>query len=246
MPDMADDQVVLIQRGAGRRAQSLTVHVPSNAQLLAAALELKAHANGKRCTYGIYGTECVVMYTPPRRYTKTQVNPFTGERGEASEGTLDEHCCFYHWDGRLTFLGSIRLNTDPPEVRFHCKPALAEQLELFSAAEPEAGIEGRATLIELTRYERDPMLRALCIAQRGAACAVCGLTFAAAYGDVANGFIHIHHLEPLSAVRQAHEVDPTNDLIPVCPNCHAVIHLRTPPFTPDELRAMLRRGDCAD
>jgi 5-methylcytosine-specific restriction enzyme A len=29
-------------------------------------------------------------------------------------------------------------------------------------------------------------------------------------------------------------------LRPVCPNCHAVLHLRTPPFSIDEARAMLR------
>lgn len=221
-------------------------NIPSDAQLLAAALELKSHANGERGKYGIYGTNCVVMYIPPRRYTTTEVDPFTGERGERSEGTLNEQCCVYHWDGQLTFLGFICLETDPPVVRLACKRALAEQAELFSAANPEIGIEGGPTVVELTRYERDPMLRAICIAQRGAVCAVCGFKFAAAYGDVADGFIHVHHLEPLSAVGEAHEVDPTKELIPVCPNCHAVIHLRTPPFSPDEVRAMLGRHGCAD
>ncbi|HNO80608.1 MAG TPA: HNH endonuclease [Phycisphaerae bacterium] len=235
------DQTVLIQRGRGRRAQSLTVRIPSDEKLIAAALELKSHASVGHGKFGVYGTNCVVKYTPPRPYTKSEVNPFTGERGETSEHTIDEECSFYHWDGELTFLGFVCFTTNAPTVHLHCKRPSPEQLELFSAASPEVGIEGRPVTVELTRYERDPMLRAMCIAECGAECAICGFDFTTAYGDVADGFIHVHHLEPLSAVGEAHEIDPTKDLIPVCPNCHAVIHLRTPPFSLDEVRAMIRK-----
>ncbi|MGH8258774.1 MAG: hypothetical protein ACREUG_03690, partial [Steroidobacteraceae bacterium] len=30
-------------------------------------------------------------------------------------------------------------------------------------------------------------------------------------------------------------------LIPICPNCHAVVHRRDPPLSPDELRELLRK-----
>jgi 5-methylcytosine-specific restriction enzyme A len=45
------------------------------------------------------------------------------------------------------------------------------------------------------------------------------------YGKVADGYIHVHHLRPLSEINGEYVVDPVQDLRPVCPNCHAVLHL---------------------
>ena len=59
----------------------------------------------------------------------------------------------------------------------------------------------------------------------GYSCVVCGFNFEDEYGDAAKDFIHVHHLMPLSEIKGVHKVDPIKDLRPVCPNCHAVIHL---------------------
>ena len=59
------------------------------------------------------------------------------------------------------------------------------------------------------------------------------------YGDIAEGFIHVHHLVPLSAIKEDYQLDPVNDLLPVCPNCHAMLHRRKPPFTPEQLKALM-------
>lgn len=55
------------------------------------------------------------------------------------------------------------------------------------------------------------------------------------------GFIHIYHLRPLSQIGERYEVDPLNDLRPVCPNCHTVIHMKSPPYTIKEFREMFSR-----
>jgi hypothetical protein len=86
-------------------------------------------------------------------------------------------------------------------------------------------IEGAICQIVINAYERNPIARACCIAHYGASCVVCGLNFGAVYGPLAEGFIHVHHIKPLSAIGVEYEVDPVADLRPVCPNCHAVIHL---------------------
>lgn len=49
---------------------------------------------------------------------------------------------------------------------------------------------------------------------------------ACSYGAYAAGFIHVHHLNPLAEATGERIVDPVEDLRPVCPNCHSVIHLR--------------------
>lgn len=101
-------------------------------------------------------------------------------------------------------------------------------------------VEGAATEIVQTRYERDPAARASCLAHYGFVCQVCGFDFERRFGELGAGFIHVHHLEQLAVTAQEHTVDPIRDLRPVCPNCHAMLHRRNPPLTPDELRALMR------
>jgi len=90
----------------------------------------------------------------------------------------------------------------------------------------ESGFEGRQTQRYVTLYERDPKLRAAAIAIHGLTCVVCGFNFGEVYGDYGKGYIHIHHLTPVSEFGQATEVNPKTDLVPVCANCHSIIHRR--------------------
>ncbi len=103
-------------------------------------------------------------------------------------------------------------------------------------------LEGGAVRVLANRYERDRDARNACIAHYGAACAVCRMTFGDVYStDLGEGFIHVHHIVPVSARGRRYRVDPINDLIPVCPNCHAMLHTgRTPP-TVAELRRIVER-----
>lgn len=104
-------------------------------------------------------------------------------------------------------------------------------------------VEGAVRSVVVNAYERNPVARARCIAAHGAVCAVCGFSFKLFYGDAADGYIHVHHLRPLATLAQEYEVDPVNDLRPVCPNCHAVIHLANPPYTIEQVQAMLQSGN---
>lgn len=106
-------------------------------------------------------------------------------------------------------------------------------------AEPSLYIEGAIRRVAVNAYERDPESRRKCIAAHGTDCCVCGFSFGTVYGEVAEGYIHVHHLRPLSEVAEAHAVDPIVDLRPVCPNCHAVLHRREPAFSIEEVRAFL-------
>lgn len=100
--------------------------------------------------------------------------------------------------------------------------------------------EGSAESVLVNRYERSKTARKACVAHYGAECYVCGFDFASVYGSDFEEFIHVHHLCSLASIGDDYEVDPIADLRPVCPNCHAVIHLRTPCFTIEEVRRMIR------
>lgn len=108
-------------------------------------------------------------------------------------------------------------------------------------AQPEKYFEGVALIIVVNRFERSPRARESCIAHYGPICQVCSMDFSSIYGSIGDGFIHVHHLKPLGAIGNEYVVDPINDLRPVCPNCHAMIHRRARPFAISELKAMLAK-----
>lgn len=100
--------------------------------------------------------------------------------------------------------------------------------------------EGAVRHVWVNVYERDRTARETCLAYYGPGCTICGFEFEERYGTIGKGFMHVHHLVPLSEIRRTYVVDPIKDLRPVCPNCHAIVHRRRPPFTIEEVRMMLR------
>lgn len=99
--------------------------------------------------------------------------------------------------------------------------------------------EGTPSRIATNRYERDRRNRAAAIAIHGSSCKACGFDFGKRYGAVASGYIDVHHVTPLSQLGPDYIIDPKLDLIPLCPNCHAVAHRRNPPYTIDEIAFFL-------
>ena len=105
----------------------------------------------------------------------------------------------------------------------------------------ESGIEGKASVYTGTKYERDQTLRKNAVLIHGCTCVACGFNFEAFYGEYAKGFIHIHHVEPLFETGEK-KVNPEIDLVPLCANCHAVVHRkRDKTLTIEELQEMIRK-----
>jgi 5-methylcytosine-specific restriction protein A len=103
-------------------------------------------------------------------------------------------------------------------------------------------VEGEASELVLTKYERSKAARESCVLHHGFACAACGFDFESVYGEVGRGFIHIHHVLPIAGRGGAYQIDAVNDLIPLCPNCHAMAHRREPPIPVGELRMLLAKN----
>jgi hypothetical protein len=99
--------------------------------------------------------------------------------------------------------------------------------------------EGTQVLVTSKRYERSNLLRKIAIGIHGNCCFVCGMNFENVYGEIGRDFIHVHHIERV-ADKGIRTIDPYADLIPVCPNCHAMLHSSTPPLKPSELKKNLR------
>lgn len=76
------------------------------------------------------------------------------------------------------------------------------------------------------KYERKPENRRKAIEIHGLKCKVCGFDFEKVYGNRGRGFIEIHHCKPLSTLGGEQVINPYTDLVPVCSNCHRMIHRR--------------------
>lgn len=102
--------------------------------------------------------------------------------------------------------------------------------------------EGTKKQVYVNVYERNRDARDKCVKQYGVRCVICTFDFEEWYGEIGRDVIHVHHLKPLSEIGEKYQVDPINDLRPVCPNCHVIIHKRNPPYTIDEVKAMIRNA----
>lgn len=89
---------------------------------------------------------------------------------------------------------------------------------------PELLEEGKRKIVSVNTYERNPLARKRCMEYYGVSCQVCQINFEKIYGEVGRDFIHVHHIKPLHEIGRNYVVDPINDLRPVCPNCHAMLH----------------------
>lgn len=129
-------------------------------------------------------------------------------------------------------------------VKSNRKEVLPEEIELSVAKNLR---EGAKKQITVNAYERNVVARNTCInhyrkKNNGRLrCEICGFDFGLVYGSEFADKIHIHHLVEISTIGEEYEVDPIKDLLPVCPNCHMIVHSRKQAYAPDEIRDMLNR-----
>ncbi len=119
------------------------------------------------------------------------------------------------------------------------KAILARAAEEIDEAEYR---EGFVSKITVNRYERDRNARKACLEHYGYKCYACGVNLENIYGEIAKGFIHVHHETPISIIKEEYQLNPIEDLKPICPNCHSIIHLTNPPMSIAELQSMLNKN----
>lgn len=119
------------------------------------------------------------------------------------------------------------------------QPAFNKETLLEEVVDAQIYYEGATKQIKVNVYERNANARKQCIRHYGLNCCICGFNFKKFYGDVGVGFIHVHHLKPLSEIASEYELNPLEDLRPVCPNCHVIIHSKKPAYTVEEMQKLL-------
>ena len=94
-----------------------------------------------------------------------------------------------------------------------------------------------------SKYERNRKARNECLEYYGYTCRVCGFDFEKQYGNIGRNFIEVHHITEISSYSgEKHKIDHINDFIPVCSNCHSMLHRTRPTLSIDELKRFLKEG----
>ena len=100
--------------------------------------------------------------------------------------------------------------------------------------------EGSVRQVMVNKYERDPAARRKCLAHHGYRCGVCEIDLIRVYGEIAQDLIHVHHLRPMAQRKAEYTIDPITELLPVCPNCHMIIHA-DPELSVSRIRELVER-----
>ena len=111
----------------------------------------------------------------------------------------------------------------------------------FTSYSIARGKEGKCYSIYSTKYERNQLLREEAIRSHGYKCCICGFDFEEVYGVHGKEFIEVHHIKPLNEYKHEHLVDAKKDMIPVCANCHRMIHKeKKKTLSPEELKEIIK------
>jgi 5-methylcytosine-specific restriction protein A len=158
----------------------------------------------------------------------------------------DNNGSIRYW--HIPFLGTARKGRFTWILRNELKEALLKEYanEELDIRLPEDYIDEISKLYEgkkgryLTNsYERNPKARARCLERYGYKCIICGFDFERIYGEIGKGIIHVHHIKKISEISGEHEIDPEKELVPVCPNCHTVIHSKKEMYTIEEMKEII-------
>jgi 5-methylcytosine-specific restriction protein A len=105
--------------------------------------------------------------------------------------------------------------------------------------------EGRRQLVLHYRRERNASL----VAQfkknlPSFSCEICSFDFGDVYGLLGSGYIEAHHTKPVGEMQEG-DLTTLESLVPVCSNCHRMLHRRWPPLSLDEVREARRNTNGA-
>ena len=73
-------------------------------------------------------------------------------------------------------------------------------------------------------------------------CTICNFDFEKVYGILDKNKIHAHHSKTLSEIKGNYIIDPINDLVPVCPNCHFISQSKSVPYSIEEIMEIMSRN----
>jgi 5-methylcytosine-specific restriction protein A len=103
---------------------------------------------------------------------------------------------------------------------------------------PEWKSEGSKIERTIQAFERSRFNRSICLEYYGFMCRGCGVMLEKIYGPIGAEVIHVHHIVPVSQMNGGYVLNPIKDLVPLCPNCHNIVHRQNPPLAVGSLKEL--------
>ncbi|MGY0701802.1 HNH endonuclease [Bacillus subtilis] len=193
----------------------------------ATVIDEPKHDNGEDSRHNIFVPILINTFTNPIEYDenlKNEVKLNVRWAGKLQNSTYEVIIAKYL--KKESLLESIKLDVESE---------LAQSDEIYFKEGSPKDFYGK-------RYERNPENRLLAIQKHGLNCFVCGFNFEDVYGEHGKDFIEIHHIKPLSSFKKETLINPEKDMIPLCANCHRMIHRkRDKVLQVEELKKMIKR-----
>jgi len=109
-------------------------------------------------------------------------------------------------------------------------------------AKEELYVEGELEVGTYENRSRNSKARMKCIELNGTTCVACKRNLGEIYGEEFSDKIHVHHVNPVANYEGEITINPKEDLVPVCPNCHYIIHSRKEPYKIEEIEAFIEHA----
>lgn len=177
-----------------------------------------------------------ISYAGTKYYLENILKDFGIEKFEKAIASVKLHIKYYENLQNITMKKQRKLleeltNLESSNIVYPDEISKNEEIKI---------LEGSKKQVLVNVYERDTKARQACLEEFGYICKICGFDFEKKYGLIGKEFIHVHHLIPLSEIKEEYEVNPIEDLIPVCPNCHAMLHRKIPAYKPEDIINLLK------
>ncbi|MCT7581447.1 HNH endonuclease [Aliarcobacter butzleri] len=177
-----------------------------------------------------------ISYAGTKYYLENILKDFGIEKFEKAISSVKLHIKYYENLQNITMKKQRKLlekltNSESSNIVYPDEISKKEETKI---------LEGAKKQVLVNVYERDTKARQACLEEFGYICKICGFDFEKKYGLIGKEFIHVHHLIPLSEIKEEYEVNPIEDLIPVCPNCHAMLHRKIPAYKPEDIIDLLK------
>jgi len=119
--------------------------------------------------------------------------------------------------------------------------AIEQKQYLYTPELKEEYYEGDEIQKNSTYYERNPKARKECLDYHGYICKVCDFDFEKTFGTLGKGYIQVHHINPLATIKKRYKIDPKKHLVPVCANCHVMLHIGAKTRLVSDLKKIIKQ-----